>query len=226
MSPSPGTIPILFYGAMRKRFGKVRHLAVKSPAEAVRALMATVPGFRAYLQENQKNDFHVLVGETSLGEGQLHSPVGRTECIKFIPAVAGAKDEMFQIVAGAVLIAVGTYVGVYSPGAGQFIQGIGLSMMMGGVAQMLAGTPRGAFDPSGANNDLETFSFGSPTLTVGQGGRVPLGYGRARIGGHVISAGVDVQTWQDKGFGGLAPDNAGTRGGDGDTSPWVWAIAP
>jgi len=94
------------------------------------------------------------------------------------------------------------------------------------VAQMLADSPKGMFNPSTTTSDIETFTFNSPTATTGQGGSVPVLYGQHRVSGHVISAGIDAQTWQDKGFGGAAPDNDGTRGGDGSASPWVWAIAP
>jgi hypothetical protein len=101
---------------------------------------------------------------------------------------------------------------------------MGTAMVIGGVASMLSNAP--VIPAEGQmGRDFETWTFGSPTLTVGQGGCVPYCGGLHRIGGHVISSGVDAQTWQDKGFGGLAPDNAGTRGGNGDTTPWVWAKA-
>lgn len=227
MNPTPGTIPVLLYGPMRKKFGKVRHLAVKTPAEAVRALMATVPGFRAYLQDNIKSNFHVLIGDTDIGEKNLCDPVGRTECIKIIPVVQGAKDPMWQTIGGAILFYAGTVVSAI-PGwqaVGSFMMSIGVSMMLGGVAQMLAGTPPGSFTPDSLS-DKETFGFSNPTLTTGQGGCVPVGYGRVRVGGHVISAGIDAQTWQTGGFGGRATVEDGTRYGDGDLDAWVWAIAP
>lgn len=207
---------ILFYGAMRKRFGKGRTLEVGSVAEMSRALMATMPGWREFCL---KHDFQILVGEAPISEDQLRDPVGVTETIKLVPVVAGAKDEMFQIVVGAALIAVG--VTFQQP----WLVSIGVSMVLGGVAQMLADVPGGSFEPS-QTDDIETFGFSNPTLTTGQGGCVPVGYGRMRVGGHVISAGIDAQTWQTGGFGGRATVEDGTRYGDGDVSPWVWAVAP
>lgn len=207
---------ILFYGAMRKRFGKGRTLEVGSVAEMSRALMATMPGWREFCL---RHDFQILVGEAPISEDQLRDPVGVTETIKLVPVVAGAKDEMFQIVVGAALIAVG--VTFQQP----WLVSIGVSMVLGGVAQMLADVPGGSFEPS-QTDDIETFGFSNPTLTTGQGGCVPVGYGRMRVGGHVISAGIDAQTWQTGGFGGRATVEDGTRYGDGDLSPWVWAVAP
>ena len=37
---------------------------------------------------------------------------------------------------------------------------------------------------------------------------------------------VRTRVAQTRMLGGMAPDEIGTMGGDGDTSPWVWAIAP
>lgn len=211
---------IRLYGSLRKKFGKGFRLAVDTPAEGIHALRCQVPGFRQHFQEHAHDAFRVIVGKEDRDEAGLHVPCGKSEVIKIVPVVAGAKSDGFQFILGAVFTVVGT---VYSM---PWLTNMGLSMMMGGVAQMLADSPKGLFDPSTTTSDIDTFTFNSPTATTGQGGCVPVLYGRHRICGHVISAGIDAQTWQDKGFGGAAPDNVGTRGGNGDTSPWVWAIAP
>lgn len=220
---------IRLYGDMAKRFGREFRLDVANAAEAIRALCVIKPGFRQYLQERMDAPFRVLVGEDAVGEDGLRAPVGQSEVIKLIPVVSGAKSGLGQILVGAVLIAAAVATGgssiAFLAQLSPVLMGMGVSMALGGVAQLLASNPETNFNP-GANNDLETFSFGSPTMTTGQGGCVPLGYGRMRVGGHVISAGIDSQAWQPKGFGGAAPDDAGTMGGNGDSSPWVWAIEP
>jgi predicted phage tail protein len=225
---------VRLYGDMGKKFGRVFELEVSNPAEAIHALRITVPGFDAYLREHMTDAFRVLVGSDDRGEEDLSAPMGQNEVIKIVPIITGSSDSpLGRIIIGAALIyltwgAAGASVMAgwgASAGLVSGVSAIGWSMVLGGVAQMLANTPAFGSGLSG-NNDKETWSFGSPTLTTGQGGAVPLGYGTMRIGGAVISAGIDAHTWQDKGFGGAAPDNAGTQGGDGDTSPWVWAIAP
>lgn len=234
---TPRTIPVLLYGDMRKRFGRRFDLAVSNAAEAIRALCVIKPGFREYLQERLDSPFRVLIGEDALDKEGLSAPVGKTEVIKIVPVVSGAKSGLGQVLLGAVLIAAAVavpylafeYGGIWSSimatSALTVASGVGWSMVLGGISQLLASNPSTDFNP-GANNDMETFSFGSPTMTTGQGGCVPLGYGRMRVGGHVISAGIESQAWQVKGFGQMAPDDNGTMGGNGDTSPWVWAIAP
>lgn len=212
---------VRFYGELRRLFGKEWRLDVRTPREAIHALQTQIPALAAYLREHMNDHFHVVVGTESVDEEGLERPVGTMEVIKFIPAVAGAKDGPLQMVAGVALIVIGAVWQV------PFLTSMGASMVLGGISQMLADTPKGMFGAANSSgNEMETFSFSGPVLTIGQGGCVPLGYGRMRIGGHIISAGVDVQAWQTNGFGGAAPDEVGTRGGDGDASPWVWAVAP
>lgn len=222
---------IKLYGAMGKRFGRVFRLDVATPAEAIRALISTRPGFRRYLHDHGGDKFRVIVGSQSVGAEGLVMPCGSSEVVKFVPVVAGAKDGLGQFVTGALMVVAAYYLGpagagLFSAGMASAVTSMGYAMAIGGVAQMLAGNPDGMFNPSSTTSDIETFTFNSPTATTGQGGSVPVLYGQHRVSGHVISAGIDAQTWQDKGFGGAAPDNDGTQGGDGSASPWVWAIAP
>ena len=100
-------------------------------------------------------------------------------------------------------------------------------MMVGGVAEMLMKKP--VFQPSSLDKgpaDTPSYSFQGPHMTTGQGNCVPIGYGRLRVGGALVSVGIKAETWPTKGFGGAATDEAGTITGDGDTTPWVWAVAP
>lgn len=225
-------IPILLYGDLRKRFGRRRDLAVKTTAEAIRALQVVVPGFDAYLRANLDTPFRVLRGEVPLDEKGLQEPVGRTECIKIVPVVKGAKDGWGQVLIGAALLAAvaisyGTLTGPALAWYASAAVNVGTALILGGVAQLLANAPQSAAAGIDQNNDFETWSFGSPTLTTGQGGCVPVLLGEHRIGGHLISAGIDAQAWQPGGFNPeVCLTDDGTRYGNGDTVPWMWAIAP
>lgn len=227
---------VKLYGELKAKFGGEFHFEVATAAEAVRALCATVNGFGQYFYDNLEAPFQVLVGDIAQDEEGLHAPVGQADVIHIVPMIAGAKDSWGQILTGVALIAAVYFTGgagatFLQAAAGNWLSAatinFGMAMVIGGVSQMLAGVPKDNLNVTGnGNNDVQTWTFGSPTLTTGQGGCVPLGWGEMMIGGVVISAGVSAETWQDKGFGGAAPDNAGTRGGDGSASPWVWCIAP
>ncbi len=74
---------------------------------------------------------------------------------------------------GAALIAASF---IINPAGGvPFLTNLGITMVLGGVAQMLAVAPK-INNNSGAP-DSPVYSFGSPTVTIGQGRPVPLFYG-------------------------------------------------
>lgn len=217
---------IILYGPLRK-FGREFRKDVSSAAEAVVALRNTVPGFKDYLLKHPDSHFRVMVGYEDKNESTLYDPCGK-KIIRIVPLVSGAKDEGMQFLTGAALTIAGVMVGAATPWGSRFIT-IGLSMMVGGAAQMLARTPTATIVPNASKGpeDTPTYSFTGPHMTLGQGNPVPvlLG-GPLRIGGALVSIGLCPESYQDKGLGNAAADNAGTRAGDGDTSPYVWAIAP
>ena len=226
-----------FYGHLKKRFPvALPDFQVSSVPELFRALDSQIPGFTAYLNEHSTPGYRVLIGKEAVTEASFDQPLGRGDVVKIVPVVAGAKDAVGQILTGAALIALVYFTGgsgasILSASAGNWLSAatinVGFAMVLGGVAQILS--PQPGVNPQNPNGDgdLPSYTFGSPTVTVGQGRPVPVFYGGPlRIGGAIVSAGVESEGYQPKGFGGAAPDDAGTLGGNGDTSPWVWAIAP
>lgn len=227
---------IKLYGHLRKRFGREYLLDVASPAEAIRALCSVVPGFRQHITEHSEPGYRLLVSDEPVDEASIHTPIGG-ETIKLIPVVAGSKNALTSILIGVALIAAA----YFAPGStGVLLQGsgwlssltiqVGMAMVLGGVAQLLAPPP--TLDNSVGNKgpeDKPAYSFSGPHMTTGQGNPVPLLLGGPmRIGGALVSMGVSAESWHDKGLGGAAGDNAGAVNptGDGDLVPFVWAIAP
>lgn len=228
-----------FYGHLKKRFPiDLPNFHVSSVPELFRALDSQIPGFRAYLNEHSTPGYRVLIGKEAVTEASFDQPLGRGDVVKIVPVVAGAKDALGQILTGAALIALSVWIPggstladalwtSYSATIASTAGSIGWAMVLGGVAQVLSPQPGiSPVSPNGSN-DMPSYTFGSPTVTVGQGRPVPVFYGGPlRIGGAIVSAGVESEGYQPKGFGGAAPNDDGDLGGNGDTSPWVWAIAP
>lgn len=207
---------ILLYGELRRLFGREFRFSVDTTAEAIRALCSQVKGFEAYLRNHLHDNFSIILDGDSLDEEGLAWTMGNAKTLKIVPVVAGA-DGVFRVVAGAVLIAAGTYF------KQTWMTQMGVALALGGVAQILTSTVNPNLN---ATESPTTYTFGSPRVTTGQGRPVPIPYGEITVGGHVVSAGINAETWQVNGFGGAAPDEIGTRGGNGDTSPWLWAVAP
>ncbi|VTP12898.1 Bacteriophage lambda tail assembly protein I [Phytobacter ursingii] len=194
-------IQIELGGILGKTFGKVHNRLISTTHEATRALAATIPGFEKFMISSQRRGltYAVFKGKKNIGMDDLGFPVAG-EVIRIVPIVMGSKrGGILQTILGAVLVAVGavmTYMsgGTASPlAAGLMTSGIG--MMAGGVIQMLSPQPPGLASKQDADNK-PSYAFGSVTNTAAQGYPVPLLYGKRRIGGAIISAGIYVEDQQ------------------------------
>ncbi|MEM8127147.1 tail assembly protein [Morganella morganii] len=185
-------------GVLGKTFGKTHQRLVCTTSEAVRALCCTIPGFEQFLNTSKSRGltYAVFRGKKNIGVDDLGFPV-TDDVIRIVPVVIGSKKAgVFQTILGAVLVAVGAVLS-FTPAAGAspFFYKFGAAMMLGGVIQMLSPQPNGiAMKDQGENKP--SYAFGAPTNTVSQGYPVPIGYGKRRIGGAVISAGIYVEDQQ------------------------------
>ncbi len=135
------------------------------------------------------------------GEGELsarlHEPLPDGAVIHLLPRTAGAKNGgVFQIVAGAVLAVVGY--ALSWTGVGAVIGNLGVAMMLGGVAQMLAPKPKTPRTQTTDNGKQNTY-FSSLDNMVARGNVLPVLYGEMRVGSRVISQEISTA---DEGDGG------------------------
>lgn len=192
---------IRLYGSLGKKFGRVHKYAVKSVHEAIRALQANFPNFeQEFVKDNAK--YRIWTGTTRLQSAEESIlPVGYTEVIRISPVVSGAGgDDMgiFGIILGVALIAFSGGIGAALGGslmtAAQvtaFAVNLGVALILGGVAQMLAPTPNTPeVQERPENKPSQVFS--GPVNTTAQGHPVPIGYGRLIVGSAVISAGLST----------------------------------
>jgi predicted phage tail protein len=97
-----------------------------------------------------------------------------------------------RIIAGIALVAIGLFV----PGIGalgvQILVGVGASLVLGGVAQLLTPTPRVAQGADTQDDPRKSYSFSGIQNTSRQGVPVPIVYGETVVGSVVISAGIDT----------------------------------
>ena len=186
-------------GSLASLFGREHQRLIGPTREAFRALSATIPGFEKFMNTSNTRGmtFAVFVDKKNVTKDDLDFPNGgRT--IRIVPVIMGSKRAgVLQTILGAVLVVVGVLGstigqawggGVWGPAAWK----IGAAMMVGGVAQMLSPQPPGLASKQSADNRA-SYAFGGVTNTAAQGNPVPLGYGRRRIGGAIISAGIYVE---------------------------------
>lgn len=188
---------IILLGELGKRYGRRHILDVKTPAEAVRALCANFKDFAAFVSSSHERNvgYRVLNMREDVGEDELHNPASRQ--ISIVPVVAGAGGSVGKILLGVALIAAAVLV----PGLGAVVLfgtttlatvafSIGVSLALGGVAQMLAPQP----ESQGPQEEQQpSYVFNGAVNTTAQGQPVPLGYGRMIVGSAVISAGISVE---------------------------------
>ncbi|POP41733.1 phage tail protein [Superficieibacter electus] len=185
-------------GSLGKTFGKVHHRLISTVHEAGRALSCTINGFESYMSNSQKRGltYAIFKGKKNIGFDDLDYPVSG-DVIRIVPLIIGSKRAgMLQTILGAVIVAVGAVLN-FTPfaAASPYLYQIGGAMALGGVIQMLSPQPAGLASKQDPDNRA-SYAFGSVTNTTAQGYPVPLGYGKRRIGGAVLSAGIYVEDQQ------------------------------
>lgn len=180
---------IRLYGVLGAQFGRVHRFAVASPAQAIAAMCAMLPGFERCLMESKDNGiaFSVFVGKKNIEESMLTAPTGDDD-IRIAPIIIGSKQSgLFQIVVGVVLLVVGflTWGSTWAPA----IAMMGGALVLSGAMAMLSPQAKvqSAEDRDGSK---ASYNFNGAVNTQAQGNPVPVPYGELIVGSAVGSAGI------------------------------------
>jgi predicted phage tail protein len=181
---------IRLYGKLAKFLKRrVFRAEVGSVAEAVRFLVANFPQVEKHMADQC---YRVSVGERDLDLDEIHHPSGE-QVIKIAPVIAGA-GTVGRIILGVALVAGALIIG--QPWLGKFafdaLIGVGASLVLGGVAQLLSPVPATPTGSDSSNDPRKSYSFSSIQNTSRQGTPVPVVYGEVIVGSVVISAGIDI----------------------------------
>lgn len=195
------------YGRLAK-FLKRRtfRIEVASAAEAVRFLLANFPQVERHMADQH---YRVRVGDRTIEAEQLQEPAGSSE-ITIVPMIGGA-GAVGRVIAGVALVAAAFVIGQPWLGAYAFsvITGIGASLALGGVAQLLTPVPRmagpgvaigGGAAMSGStssakaedNDPRKNYSFSGIQNNSRGGLPLPIGFGETIVGSIKISESIDV----------------------------------
>lgn len=200
-------------GALGKHFGRDHKLAVANWAEAMRALGVLQPGFTRYMNEARDKGivFALWCGDRNIGESELRDPPG--DCVmRITPVVEGSKNSggLQTIVGIALVVAASYFTGglaagaagsgtLFGTAAGTAAWGvagaIGVSLALGGVAQIMTGTQKGLSSSESADN-TPSYNFSGIKNTTTQGNPVPLCYGEMTVGSACVSVGIVAEDKQ------------------------------
>ena len=106
------------------------------------------------------------------------------ETIDIVPVLEGAED-VFQAILGVILIIVGAFTSYFG---GVALIGAGLTLLASGVVGLLTKPPKFEDFREIEQGGKTSYLFSGPANIVGEGGPVPVGYGRLMIGSQVVSA--------------------------------------
>ena len=189
-------VNVRFYGSL-KQFGSVFRLDCKTPAEVIHALTSQIPKLRQFIQQGL---FTVRVGRDYFDNRYLEKGLSQKlkddAIVHFTPTLKGSKrGGLFGVITGVALIAGALALGplgfsVIGANAAWMVGGLGASLLLGGVAQMLTKMPSMS---TGKDADKkQSTSFSNLSNMAAQGRPMPLAYGRIRVGSLIISQGVET----------------------------------
>lgn len=192
---------VRLYGVLGDKFGRIHNISVESPKEAIKALCVMIPGFQKFMLESKEYGltFSIFEGKRNLTNDELSMQANGAD-IRIAPIIIGSKNAgVFQTILGAVLVVAGIVVtglswGYAAPVGGSMISA-GAAMMLGGIVQMLSPMDGGLKGRESPDNK-PSYAFGSPVNSIAQGNPVPILYGKRRIGGAIISAGIYAEDQQ------------------------------
>lgn len=194
---------LILDGRMAKKFGRVHQFDVADLPEMLRAMCSQVRGFKRYLSEGHMHGirFAFFNGKHNIGLDEFDMTNG-SEVYRITAINEGSKRAgVLQIVIGAVALVAAFFtaggslvaLGMSAAAAAATttaLTGLGLSMMLGGVVQLLTPQPKYNVGASSSTDNKPNYAFGAPVNTVAMGYPVPVLFGEREIGGAIISAGI------------------------------------
>lgn len=190
---------VILEGPMGKAFGRTWRFVINSPAEALRMVEANKPGLKGWIKSNlQKYSRYRVICEYDDGrkeeiDNDSFGLERKLKSVRFVPLIEGASAAA-RIVAGIIIMIFAWWAGpaaagLLSASAQTAAYGIGASLVIGGIAQLLA--PKA--DKNSSTSDSKTSHyFDGAANTTGQGVPVPLIYGKCLVGSAPVSAALTI----------------------------------
>lgn len=201
-------VDIKFHGALGKAIGKNYKLNINSVQEAIRSV-DSISGRKLtkyFMKDGNFNrEYKILVNgkEIASQHQKIDTPEKVTESelsiqrktirtIDIVPAVSGADGDILDIIiviVAVVLIVAGFFAG---PVAGPILISMGVALLAAGISNLLSRPPEIEEWKDNSRSGRRSYSFNGPVNTVGEGGAVPIGYGRLLVGSQTIDTTYEV----------------------------------
>lgn len=193
-------VNVHLHGCLGEQVGESWNLAVKSLSEAIRFIEMNGKKLYKTLYNFDKRGIHyevIINGRKFKSDKELktlddvkNSELCMTykdlETVDIVPVLEGADSDIFQTVLGAILIIVG--IALSGTGFGVVLISVGLTLLASGVIGLLTKPPKFDDFREIEQGGRTSYLFAGPQNIVGEGGPVPVGYGRLIVGSQVVSA--------------------------------------
>ena len=229
---------VCLMGELGERFGAEHtYYNLRNGADAIKLLCINMPEFKDYLLASEENGigYQVIQGGVDFEYEDLLLPFGERELV-IVPVVSGSGEGVGKILAGIGLIALAIINPFGAAAIGAFglsapiavtsllpaIGGIGLSLALTGVAQMISPQPQiptlggfggnfaGGSSRMGSRNRTngpenvtsgidgqQSYAYTGAANSVGVGATVPLAYGKVLIGSHLLKSKFQIADESD-----------------------------
>lgn len=212
---------VYLHGALRDQFGSHYDFDASSPAEALRAMIAFIPGFRDAIREGE---YKVIRGGKNTGFAldidEIRCAFGKSRVLHMIPVLKGSGGGRgggtMKTIIGVALIAIAIAGAVFTGGMSLSLAGVGLTIGAAGTAASIFGAvasigigitlagvssllspradiPTGGYSANEAANEKPSYLFNTQVNRSSQGAPVPMVYGKVRTGSHVVSVGLTTE---------------------------------
>tara|TARA_R100000315_G_scaffold59377_1_gene35124 strand:+ start:372 stop:1601 length:1230 start_codon:yes stop_codon:yes gene_type:complete len=213
---------ILLLDELGDRWGKTHiYHDLKSPCEALKLLYINHPDLKKYFATAHENgiSFTVVQAGEFLNYEDLALPLGKNDLV-ITPVITGSKGVGKVLLGVGLVLATGGFGASFGTGTlfgstalGSFGAKIGAALIIGGVSDMITPQPQlPTFDfdapvsgfaggPTGVtrgSDGSQSYAYTGAANTVGLGKTIPVVYGEALIGGHILSTNIEVANESDK----------------------------
>ena len=216
---------ILLLDELGDRWGKTHiYHDLKSPCEAVKLLFINYPDLKSYFATAHEGgiSFTVVQAGEFLSYEDLSLPLGQNDLV-ITPVVTGSRGAIKAIIGVGFILATGGF----GAGAGTALFGmtgktavaiagvaskVGFALLLSGVSDMISPQPQipsfefdaplsgftgGAGGITRGSDGSQSYAYTGAANTVGLGKTIPVVYGKALIGGHILSTNIEVANESD-----------------------------
>jgi len=172
---------IHFHGEAAKLFGKVHKLAGEDLPKLFAGLTSQLgPTFKEFVRTNS---WHICEGKVKQGNDLGQDDISKKlngKTLHFLPVVQGSNSAL-RIIAGIILL-----VAAYFGYGNSYTVSLGISLILGGVTEMLTKPKLASPGAVNANDQRGSSIYNGALNVTTQGGPIPLLYGRVQRASSVV----------------------------------------